>query len=278
MRESRLAFVLAAFFLAMTEVALPAEDLPPRPDLAVVASEIIFPKTTLLEDMLIQVEIMLRILGNGEASRFDVQVFDLFMGRNQLLTSFSIASLPSSSSAALTFNWKPKDQGIHIVRVLIDPEGRIQESDRTNNVASREVLVLSELQVWTNLYTFALSYLPSNSFDRKLLEAERKVFLEPQNLQAQDELLRLAVDWRKEKVVVIGLGLRPFYVVSDPAAQPLAKRSAQLNAQRWLSWIRQKRTKTEGRTTKDQIFGAKILAEQVLPDGSYLIKVEATLP
>lgn len=278
MRESRLALVLVAFFLSIAEVASPAEGPFPRPDLAAAASEITFPKTTLLEGVLIQVEIMLRNLGDGEAGRFDVQVFDLFMGKNQLLTSFSIASLPSSSSAALTFNWKPKSQGIHTVRVLTDPEGRVQEPDRTNNVAAREVLVLSEFQVWTNLYTFALSYLPPNSFDRKLLEAERKVFLEPQSLKAQDELLRLAVDWKKEKAVVIGLGLRPFYVVSDPAAQPLAKRSAQLNAQQWLSWIRQKRTKTEGRTTKDQIFGAKTLTEQALPDGSYLIKVEATLP
>jgi len=160
--------------------------------------------------------------------------------------------------------------------VTADPDGKVQEPDRGNNSSTKEVLVLSTVHVLTNLYAFALDYTSPGSVDRRLLEAERDVFLDPRDPEAQQQLLQVAVDWERERIVVIGLGLRPFYIVSDAAAQPLARRAAKLDAQRWLSWIQQKRA--SGKNLKGQVFGARILAEQELPDGSFMVKMEAPLP
>lgn len=271
----RLLIASLLVFVNLQNRAHPAER-PPWPDLAVEAEEIVFPKNTVLQGTSVLVELTVRNLGNAEAAPFDVKAWDLFEGRRQFLKTFPVAALPPLASVVLTFDWKPEGQGVHQIMVTADPDGKVQEPDRGNNSSTKEVLVLSTVHVLTNLYAFALDYTSPGSVDRRLLEAERDVFLDPRDPEAQQQLLQVAVDWERERIVVIGLGLRPFYIVSDAAAQPLARRAAKLDAQRWLSWIQQKRA--SGKNLKGQVFGARILAEQELPDGSFMVKMEAPLP
>lgn len=270
--------VLIAFLLLFVNLQNWAhpEERPPSPDLAVEAQEVVFPKNTLFQGTSVQVELTVRNLGNAEVAPFDVKVWDLFQGKRQPLKTFPVASLPPLASVVLTFDWKPEGQGVHPILVIADPDGKVQEADRGNNSATKEVLVLSTVHVLTNLYAFALDYTAPGSIDRRLLEAERDVFLDPRDAKVRERFLQVAVDWEQERIVVIGLGLRPFYIVSDAAAQPLARRAAKLDAQRWLSWIQEKRA--SGKHVKGQVFGARILAEHELPDGSFMVKMEAPLP
>lgn len=269
-------FLIASLLILVNQNGAHPEERSGWPDLVVEADTIIFPKNTLLQGTSVLVELTIRNAGNAEAAPFEVKVWDLFQGKRHLLKTFPVASLPSLASVILTFDWKPEGQGVHQITVTADPDGKVQEPNRGNNSATKAVLVLSTVHVLTNLYAFALDYTAPGSLDRQLLEAERDVFLDPRNATAQERLLRVAVDWERERIVVIGLGLRPFYIVSDAAAQPLARRAARLDAQRWLSWIQEKRA--AGRPLKGQVFGARTLAEQELPDGSFMVKMEAPLP
>jgi hypothetical protein len=72
--------------------------------------------------------------------------------------------------------------------------------------------------------------------------------------------------------------LRPFTIVSNAAALPAARRAAVLEAQRWLALIQEHRGKA-GRSpgAGQRLFGAVIVAEQTLPDGSVMVKMEAPL-
>ena len=60
----------------------------------------------------------------------------------------------------------------------------------------------------------------------------------------------------------------------------MAKRAARVDAQNWLALIRKALGKgyiTSGIPLRAQVYGARILLEQVLPDGSVMLKMLAPL-
>jgi hypothetical protein len=92
------------------------------------------------------------------------------------------------------------------------------------------------------------------------------------------QLVARAVDSDRGAVEVIGLGLRPFTIVSTAAALPAARRAAVLEAQRWLGLIQEHRGKGGGAAAAgERLFGAVVVGEQALPDGSVMVKMEAPL-
>lgn len=246
-----------------------------HPDLAVGPADIALPKTSLLEGVPIPVEVTVRNQGDEGAASFRVEASDQLGDRRESLRTFQVVSLPPLSAAVLNFEWTPAGQGVHILRVQVDPEKRIPEAERANNLAERRVLVLTERQALRNLYRFALSYVARGSDDERRLAAEGNVLERGRDPQAVERLRQVAIDPGRRMVTVIGLGLRPWYVVSDAVAVPGARRAARLEAQRWLAEILGR----PGRGGDDlQVFGARILAEEELPDGSYLVKVQAPVP
>ena len=73
----------------------------------------------------------------------------------------------------------------------------------------------------------------------------------------------------------------PGKVLAPIAGRPMiqhvverARRAARLDAQHWISLIR---TGKAGGPSKGQVYGAEVLFEQELPDGSYLVKMKAPL-
>jgi len=76
------------------------------------------------------------------------------------------------------------------------------------------------------------------------------------------------------------LGLRPWNVFSDEVASPLAKRAAREDAQNWLAVAKEALGKIAHEAeipTRLQAFGAQILMERSMPDGSILLKMHAPL-
>lgn len=273
-RRVGLAAGLAALCLTIAPPA-PAADAPAAaPNLAIEPADIVLPKPSLLLGHPVALEITVRNAGGAEAKNFQVGVWDLVGAEGKLLRAFQVASLPPQASAVLSHEWKPEGTGVHRVTVRVDPDGRVPDQNRADNTASREVVVLSEAEAMANLYAFAVGYTRPNSLERRLVEAERRVLVEAKKPVAFDALLNVAVDRETRSIRVVGLGLRPWYVVSDVAAAAGARRAARLDAQHWISLIR---TGKAGGPSKGQVYGAEVLFEQELPDGSYLIKMKAPL-
>ena len=121
---------------------------------------------------------------------------------------------------------------------------------------------------------------PPGSPDCALLEAQLGVALNPQNEDSLQSLLKVAVDPGGTYITVIGLGLRPWNIFSEEVAFPMAKRAARVDAQNWLALIRKALGKgyiESGIPLRAQVYGARVLLEQVLPDGSVMLKMLAPL-
>jgi len=250
----------------------------PRPELVVTPEDIVLPRPSLLEGVSVTVAVRVRNLGDAEARAFDVQTRDVAGQKGTALKTFAIASIPPHSDVLLTVDWTPRGPGLHQVTVEVDPNGRVPEGSRANNTASRTVLILSEVQALRNLYAYGLQYVARGSRDFDLLEAERALLGSSPPARAVAQLVGKAVNSDRDVVEVIGLGLRPFTIVSNAAALPAARRAAVLEAQRWLALIQEHRG-TAGRSPAagQRLFGAVIVAEQALPDGSVMVKMGAPL-
>jgi hypothetical protein len=250
----------------------------PRPELAVTPEDIVLPRPSLLEGVSVTVAVRVRNLGDAEARAFDVQTRDVAGQKGTALKTFAIASIPPHSDVLLTVDWTPRGAGLHQVTVGVDPNGRVPEGSRANNTASRTVLILSEVQALRNLYAYGLQYVARGSRDFDLLEAERALVGGPPAARGVAQLVARAVDSDRGAVEVIGLGLRPFTIVSTAAALPAARRAAVLEAQRWLGLIQEHRGKGGGAAPAgERLFGAVVVGEQALPDGSVMVKMEAPL-
>jgi len=250
----------------------------PLPDLAVAPEDIVLPRGSLLEGMSVTVAVRVRNLGDGEARAFDVQTWDVAGQKRTALKTFAIASVPPRSGLLLTVEWTPRGPGLHQVTVGVDPSSLVPEASRANNSASRTVLILSEVQALRNLYAFGLQYVPRGSRDFDLLEAERALVGGSPGAREVGQLAAKAVDRDRQVVEVIGLGLRPFTIVSNAVALPAARRAAVLEAQRWLGLVQEHRGKAVGAPVAGgRLFGAVIVAERALPDGSVMVKMEAPL-
>lgn len=245
-----------------------------RADLTIDSKEIIFPKTTLLEGVPISVGMTVQNRGDAAAQDFAVRVWEVRGGKKSTsLKNFQVAAAPPLSSVVLAFPWVPKGPGLHTVTIVIDPDGRVLEGDRSNNTTSRTILVLSEAQARLNLYAFAMDYVPPEAPAYRILEAEREVLRAASDPKAVERLVQVAVSGERQVVSVVGVGLRPWYVLSDTVALARARQAALVDAQRWLSLIQEWVTGYHS----DEVFGATIMAEQGLPDGSYLVQMRSPL-
>ncbi|HEU5395104.1 MAG TPA: CARDB domain-containing protein [Candidatus Methylomirabilis sp.] len=272
----------AALLLLLIAAAAASGEGPagraPLPDLAVTAEDLVLPRPSLLEGAPVIVAVRVRNLGDAEARGFDVQIWDGAGQKRAALKTVAIASVPPRSDVLLTVDWTPRGPGLHQVSVAVDPSGRVPEGSRTNNTASRTVLILAEVQAQRNLYAYALQYVPRASREFDLLEAERVLVGAPPAGRGVAQLTAKAVDRDRGVIQVIGLGLRPLTIVSNAAALPAARRAAVLEAQRWLGLIQEHRGKAGGPVPAgERLFGAVVVGEQALPDGSVMVKLEAPL-
>jgi tetratricopeptide (TPR) repeat protein len=252
-----------------------------KPFLVVDRGDIVIPKVTFPEGSNIPIEITVHNQGDEEARNFEVQVLETSSdNEDKPIDSFLVAFLPPLSSVTFKAQWEARRPGLQKIRVLIRPENRPKGSESVSHLAYQEVLILPPAEILISLYRLASNYTPPGSPDRSLLEAQLRVALNPQDEASLQNLLKAAVDPEGTYVTVIGLGLRPWNIFSEEVAFPMAKRGARVDAQNWLALIRKALGKgyiESGIPLRAQVYGARILLEQVLPDGSVMLKMLAPL-
>ena len=113
---------------------------PPRPDLIV---QDISASTPLVVGKPATITVTLKNQGNADAGSFKVSYYadNTYIGEDSLTFGLGAGST-NKESASFT----PTVGGNHTVRVVVDPDNRIQESDETNNVRS-ETFYVTPFQV-----------------------------------------------------------------------------------------------------------------------------------
>ncbi len=80
----------------------------------------------------------------------DVQVRFYMDRTSHIYHTVTIDSIPANGSAIITVPWHvPSYEGIHTVKVVVDPYNLINETDESNNMAETDVTVLSASQTTT---------------------------------------------------------------------------------------------------------------------------------
>jgi tetratricopeptide (TPR) repeat protein len=255
-----------------------------KPFLTVDKADIVIPKLSFPQGSRIPVELTIHNEGDEEAKDFEVQVREASAGdkdgEKEPIGSFLVASLPPLSSVTFNLQWEARTPGLKKIVVSIHPESKGKGEGSGRLQAYQEVLVLSQREILVSLYRLAYSYAPPGSLDRSLLEAQLKVALRPQDETSLQNLLKVAIDREGSFITVIGLGIRPWNVFSEEVASPVAKRAARVDAQNWLALIRKALRKASfdaAIPSRSQVYGAHILLEQLMPDGSAMVKMHAPL-
>lgn len=249
----------------------------PRPDLVMEGEDLEIPYPTVVKES--AAEIRLRVTNQGEevAYNFEVTLYEGPKPEGKVIASFHVPSLWPERSVTMDALWNPSALGYVTLTASADVKNLVLEHSAANNTASQRVYVLPEAQLMSNLFDYAQKYqdLPA---DRQLLSLEKRLYEKPQDREAARSFLGQVVDKENGLITVFGLGPRPLNVLREVTTKLIARRNAQLDAQRWLILaLALYQGKTPQEIKSKGLRGASILQEQELPDGSYLVKMQAPL-
>ena len=76
-------------------------------------------------------------LGDENANNVVVRFYDA----STLIGEDQISYLSHHSQAEASIEWTAQEEGYHLIKVIVDPDDNIEETDETNNEATRSVLV-----------------------------------------------------------------------------------------------------------------------------------------
>ncbi|MGC9516170.1 MAG: cobaltochelatase subunit CobN [Methanomicrobiales archaeon] len=88
-----------------------------------------------------QLNVTIYNTGNAATSTFKVKFFD----NNVLIDTQTVYNLDSNSDIILTFNWTPGSTGEHLLKVEVDSDSEIPESNESNNTSIITVTADSKL-------------------------------------------------------------------------------------------------------------------------------------
>ncbi len=127
------------------------------------------------------------------------------------------------------------------------------------------------------LYSWAISQ--GDAEDVPLLEAQKWVWLEPNQLTLREKLAAVAVDKEREIIHAFGIGLVPDNIVISEQRTHLAHRSALADAEAWVArlatWV------SDGIDcpfdVTDTVVGVEILKEFWVDETIYVVRLEAPI-
>ena len=127
------------------------------------------------------------------------------------------------------------------------------------------------------LYSWVISQ--SEAEDAPLLEAQKRVWLEPNQLAHRKKLVSVAVDRGREIIHAFGIGLVPENIVISEQRQHLAHRSALADAEAWVA--RLARWAKDGIEcpfdVSDTVVGVEVLKEFWVEETIYVVRLRAPI-
>jgi uncharacterized repeat protein (TIGR01451 family) len=110
----------------------------PLPDLTLSSGDITFSNSTPAIGDTITVFATIHNIGEQDAQNVTVEFLD---GGTKIGETMNIPYLPSGGQVALNVSWNASTEGWHTIRVAIDGNDSIHESNENNNVASRYIYI-----------------------------------------------------------------------------------------------------------------------------------------
>ncbi len=120
--------------------------IPLKPDLAITQSDISTSNSMpTVNDTVVQVKLKIKNYGLVAPDSVGVTVADLFNGQTSFLAN-NRKLAPTRYADSLVVPWRGMEQvGLHTLSVTLDPENRINEVTKLNNVAARDQYVFANL-------------------------------------------------------------------------------------------------------------------------------------
>jgi hypothetical protein len=109
------------------------------PDLTLSSSDIKFVPSSPTTRDVITIEATIRNVGSTTATNVVVR----FYGDGVAIGDKTISSVNAGQTKTTSVGWGPLAEGLHQVRVEVDPQNRIAESNEGNNAASKGITVVS---------------------------------------------------------------------------------------------------------------------------------------
>jgi len=107
------------------------------PDLTITSKDISFSDSNPSEDQTITIFAKVYNIGEEEAEDVVVRFFD----SDTLIGEKNISLIEVNSYVETSVEWIASQEGYHHIKVIVDPENKIFESDENNNIATRPLLV-----------------------------------------------------------------------------------------------------------------------------------------
>lgn len=139
-------------------------------DLTLSPSDISFTLDPITENEPVSIEAIVHNIGDAAASNVLVSFFD----DNVLIDNLTKPEIPGRDSRQARLDWTPTEPGQHIIKVVLDPLGEIEEIEENNNHAEKIVSVLDAFPdfVVDELRFYRADGLEVDNVDKHLIEGE----------------------------------------------------------------------------------------------------------
>ncbi|MHC1605519.1 MAG: CARDB domain-containing protein [Candidatus Methanofastidiosia archaeon] len=157
-------FPVVVIIMLLTTIPVTSQE--GKAELIVTSSAIVFSNEKPYEGDAVFISLTVKNVGEVAASDVEIAVFDgdptssgMRIGPEEII----IEKINWSGFATISFKWDAKEVGIHQIYVVADPKNKIQEFDKMNNSAFREVEVRTKIDYLT------LDYYPSLFFESSIV-------------------------------------------------------------------------------------------------------------
>ena len=134
--------------------------IPPLSDLAIPSADISFSPESPIEGEIVIINATIHNIGGENASNVVVRFFD---GEEQIGTDQVIGFIGIGDEGAVSVTCDTTGEaGSHVITVKVDPDNEIEESDETNNEASKPITVEPPLLPTISITTDEFEYSPDD--------------------------------------------------------------------------------------------------------------------
>lgn len=129
-------------------ISLPVYIVSGKPDLSIASDDIVAP-TTILEGSLANILVTVRNIGTLQADNVLVRLYagNPALGGKQIGTDQTLATIPAGGAATIKTTWNTLGvAGSSYLYALVDPAATTLDANRSNNTASRQVLVTAAVK------------------------------------------------------------------------------------------------------------------------------------
>ncbi|MEJ6951916.1 CARDB domain-containing protein [Natronospora cellulosivora (SeqCode)] len=144
-----------------------------KPNLTIESEDISFSQEEVYYSDKIDVELIIKNIGFADVEDLEVALYNGIIADENLLRTEILALVPAQEQITLEYSWELLEIGRQEFTVLIDPEAKIEEMDKSNNHASKLLNVIPRVDLAIKPENIRL--VPENPGTNELLEVRAEI-------------------------------------------------------------------------------------------------------